>query len=141
MIEHAPHRTRAIPHRRFFKAGMDALVALLVALNWVATQIIAAALHYPAFFMGRIAGHIYQPFAWLWWQHHWPHSALRLSHQIIPLERAWSLCDRIVFYPTVALVVIGGLMSALLMKWSGPADLHGSAAWADSAEVKRTGLL
>src|SRR5215469_14523699 len=141
MTEHAPHRTRAIPHRRFLKAGMDALVVLVVALNWMATQLIAAALHYPAFFMGRIAGHVYQPFAWLWGQYYWPHSALRIGHQIIPLERAWSLCDRMVFYPAAALVVIGGLLSALIMKWGGPADLHGSAAWADSVEIKRTGLL
>jgi hypothetical protein len=32
---------------------------LLVLLNWIATQLVAAALHYPPFLMGRIIGHVY----------------------------------------------------------------------------------
>ena len=100
----------------------------LVLLNWLATQLVAAALHYPPFFMGCMIGHFYQPFAWWWWQYHWPHNSVQIGHSIIPLTRAWSLCDRIVFYPLIALVVVGGLISGLLLKRRGPADLHGSAA-------------
>lgn len=128
-------------HRRFLRLGIDAFVAGLVALNWLATQLVAAALHYPPFFMGRIIGHIYQPLAWWVWQYHWPHSSVQIGHAIIPLERAWRLCDRIVFYPAIAMVVIGALISGLLLKSRGPADLHGSASWGDATEAKKVGLL
>lgn len=142
MIEQAPHRMqRETPHKRFLRIGIDALVFALVALNWLATQLIAAALHYAPFLMGHLFGPLYQPFAWWWWQYHWPHAAVRIGRNVIHLERAWALCNHIVFYPLVALVVAGGLVSGLLMKWRGPADLHGSATWADRTEVKRAGLL
>jgi hypothetical protein len=142
MIEQAPHRQqRESPHKRFLRIGIDALVMILVGLNWLATQLVAQALHYPPFFMGRIVGRLYQPFAWWWWQHYWPHNAVRIGRDVIPLERAWSLCDRIVFYPTIVLVVVGALISGLLLRARGPADLHGSATWANHAEVRRTGLL
>jgi type IV secretion system protein VirD4 len=142
MIEQAPHRMqRETLHRRFLRIGIDALVVLLVVLNWIATQLIALALHYPPFFMGRIVGHIYQPFAWWVWQYHWPHAAVRVGQNIIALEKAWTLCDHIVFYPAIALAAGGGLLSGLLLKLGGPADLHGSASWADATTVKATGLL
>ena len=63
MIEQAPHRMgRETPHRRFLRIGIDTLVAALVLLNWVATQLVAAALSYPPFFMGRIMGHLLSAF-------------------------------------------------------------------------------
>ena len=125
MIEQAPHRMgRETPHRRFMRLGIDALVVALVALNWLATQLVAAALDYPPFFMGRIMGHLYQPFAWWWWQYYWPHNSVQIGHSIIPLDRAWSLCDRIVFYPAVVIVIVFGILSGLLppQRWhaNGP---------------------
>ena len=116
MIEQAPHRMgRETPHRRFLRIGIDALVAALVLLNWVATQLVAAALSYPPFFMGRIVGRIYQPFAWWWWQYYWPHNSVQIGDSIIPLERAWTLCQHIVFYPAIAIVIVGGIISGLLL--------------------------
>jgi hypothetical protein len=142
MIEQAPHRMgRETPHRRFIRLGIDALVVALVALNWLATQLVAAALHYPPFFMGRIMGHLYQPFAWWWWQYYWPRNSVQIGDSIIPLERAWTLCQHIVFYPAIAIVIVGGIISGLLLKSRGPADLHGSASWGDATEAKKVGLL
>jgi hypothetical protein len=142
MIEQAPHRMqRETPHKRFLRLAIDALVVLLALLNWIATQLVAAALHYPPFLMGRIIGHVYQPFAWWVWQYHWPHSAVRVGHDIISLERAWSLCQHIVFYPVIGFVIIGGLISGTLLKWRGPADLHGSASFGKTADLKKAGLI
>jgi hypothetical protein len=142
MIEQAPHRKgRETAPRRFVRIGIDSLVVALVVLNWVATQLIAAALHYPPFFMGRIVGRIYQPFAWWLWQYHWPHNSVRIGHRIIPLERAWTLCQHIVFYPALAIVIAGGIISGLLLKTRGLADLHGSASWGDSADASKADLL
>jgi|SRR5690242_3348296 hypothetical protein len=141
MIEQAPHRIGPTPYRRFLKIAMDTLVILLVVLNWIATQTIAAALHYPPFFMGRIAGHVYQPLAWWWWQYHWPRNAVRIGHQVIPLERAWAFGNHLVFYPVIALVVVGGMLSGLFLKWGGPADLHGSASFGETDDLKKAGLI
>jgi hypothetical protein len=142
MIERAPHRVqRGSPQKRFLRIGIDALVVALVLLNWIATQLIASALRYPPFFMGRIIGHIYQPFAWWWWQYYWPHNSVQIGHSIIPLERAWTLCQHIVFYPAIAIVIVGGIISGLLLKSGGPADLHGSASWGDEAEAKKAEVL
>jgi hypothetical protein len=142
MIEQAPHRMqRETPQRRFLRIGIDALVIVLVALNWMATQMVAAALRYPPFFTGRMIGRVYQPFAWWWWQHYWPHNAVQIGRQVIPLERAWTVCEHIVFYPTVALVLAGAIISGLLVKWRGAADLHGSAAWGDATEAREGDLL
>src|SRR6266481_10043227 len=85
MIERAPHRMqRETPQKKFLRLGIDGLVGALVMLNWIATQLVAAALHYPPFFMGRILGRSYQPFAWWWWQYHWPHSSVEIGRNIIP---------------------------------------------------------
>jgi hypothetical protein len=141
MTEQAPHRMqRLTPRQRFLRIGVDILVVVLVLLNWFATQLIAALLRYAPFLMGRLVGHVYQPFAWWWWWHHWPRGTVQIGHNLISLERVWRLCERIIFYPTGALLVVGGLAAVVLSKWGTPADLHGSASWADSAEVKRTGL-
>lgn len=141
MIERMPYRMqRESPQKRFLRLGIDALVVALVLLNWLATQLVASALRYPPFFMGRIIGPVYQPFAWWWWQYHWPHNAVQIGQNIIPLERAWTLCQHIVFYPAVGLVVAGGLISGLLFRGGGAADLHGSAEWGNEAEAKKARL-
>lgn len=142
MIEQTPHHIGSeSAHRRFLRIGVDGLVVVLTLLNWIATQLVAAALHYPAFFMGRIIGHLYQPFAWWWWQYHWPHGAVRIGHSVIPLTRAWSLCDRIVFYPIIGLVILGAIISGLLLKSRGAADVHGSASWGDGATAREAEVL
>jgi hypothetical protein len=132
---------RESAHRRFLRIGIDALVVGVVLLNWLATQLVAAALHYPPFFMGRIIGHLYQPFAWWWWQYHWPHNSVQIGHSIIPLERAWTLCHHIVFYPAIAILIVGGIISGLVLKSGRPADLHGSAQWGDGAAAGEADLL
>ena len=142
MVEQTPHRMGGeSPLRRFLRIGIDGLVGMLGLLNWIATQLVASALRYPPFFMGRIVGHLYQPLAWWWWQYHWPHGAVRIGHNIISLQHAWDLCDRIVFYPIIALVIVGALISGLLLKSRGPADLHGSAEWGDGAAATKAKLL
>jgi hypothetical protein len=116
------------------------LAAALVALNWLATQRAAVALQYAAFLNGRIAAHLYQPFAWWCWQHSWPQGALRIGNRILFLAPLWSTCDHEVIYPMLILGAIAGLCGVVLMK-PRRADLHGSATWADAAEMKRAGLL
>jgi hypothetical protein len=71
-----------------------------VLLNWLVTQLVAAALHYPPFFMGRIIGQVYQPFAWWWWQYHWPRNAVhRAQHH--SFRAGLDAVPPIVFYPPI----------------------------------------
>lgn len=142
MIEVTPHRIKQETSRhRFVRLGADALVVILVALNWLATQLIASVLHYPPFLTGRLFSFVYQPFAWFFWQYRWPHAAVRVGHYVVSLERCWTLCEHLVFYPVITLLVIGGLISGLLMRMDRTADLHGSAAWGGKADARRSGLL
>jgi hypothetical protein len=141
MTEQAPHRLQAQSvDRDFIRVASVALAAGLVTLNWLATQRAAAAMRYAAFLNGRIEAHIYQPFAWWWWQHRWPQSTLRIGNRILFLAPIWRACDHEVIYPMLILGAIAGLCGVFLMK-PRRADLHGSATWADAAEMKRAGLL
>jgi hypothetical protein len=142
IIEHAPHRMgREAPYRRFVRIWIDTTVAALILLNWLATQLIAAAFFYPRFFMGRLVWHLYQPFAWWWWQYHWPHASVRIGHTSVPLAAAWSLCNHLVFYPLIVLAVIGGIISGWLLKRRGPADVHGSASFGQAEELRKAELI
>jgi hypothetical protein len=141
MTEQAPHRLEGQSVARdFIRVASVALALGLVGLNWLATQRVAATMHYAAFLNGRIAAHIYQPFAWWWWQHRWPQGALRIGNRILFLTPLWRACDHHVIYPMLILGAMAGLCGVLLMK-PRRADLHGSATWADAAEMKRAGLL
>jgi hypothetical protein len=142
MTEQAPHRLQAQSSvdRDFIRVATVALAAGLLALNWLATQRAAATMRYAAFLNGRIAAHIYQPFAWWWWQHRWPQGALRVGNRILFLAPIWRACDHEVIYPMLILGAIAALCGVFLMK-PRRADLHGSATWADAAEMKRAGLL
>jgi hypothetical protein len=141
MREQAPHRLQAQSvDRDLIRVASVALAAGLLALNWLATQRAAATMRYAAFLNGRIAAHIYQPFAWWWWWHRWPQSALRIGNRILFLAPIWRACDHEVIYPMLILGAIAALCGVFLMK-PRQADLHGSATWADAADMKRAGLL
>jgi len=142
MNEQAPYRLQREPAaRKFMRLASEALALGLVGFNWLATQRAAAALHYPRFLNGRLAAHVYQPFAWWWWQHRWPQSALQIGQHVILLAPMWRACERQVIYPMLALGLAAGLYGEALMTHRPLADLHGSATWADLAEMKRAGLL
>ena len=141
MTEQAPYRLHGSSgDRQFTRVTSVALAFGLVGLNWLATQRAAATMRYAAFLNGRIAAHVYQPFAWWWWQHRWPQSAVRVGNRILFLAPIWRVCDHEVIYPMLILGAMAGLWGLFLMK-PRHADLHGSASWADAAEMKRAGLL
>jgi hypothetical protein len=141
MIEQAPYRLDgSSADRQFTRVTSVALALGLVGLNWLATQRAAAAMRYAPFLPGRLIAHIYQPLAWWWWQHRWPQSAVRVGNQIVFLAPIWRVCDHEVIYPMLILGAMAGLCGLFLMK-PRHTDLHGSASWADAAEMKRAGLL
>jgi hypothetical protein len=63
---------------RFIGWAVAALAVGMVAVNWFITQHTAVAFGYPGFLSeGRLAPHLFQPFAWWWWQARWPRAAVR----------------------------------------------------------------
>jgi hypothetical protein len=96
---------------------------------------------YPPFLDGRIIAHIYQPLGWLWWEHKWPENGLRIGNRIVWLAPIWRSCERLVIYPMLVLGGVAALCALFLMKPRQAADLHGSATWADAAEIEKAGLL
>lgn len=143
MTEQTPYRLRHdSAGRSFLRYGSIGLAIAAVALNWWATQIVAAHLSFAPYLNGRIVGHLYQPFAWWWWQHRWPSGfVVPVGHFGVPIEATWKGCEHLVIYPLLALGVVGGLIGVLLNEQQAPPDLHGSASWADAAEIKKAGLL
>ena len=140
MNEQTPHRIEGeSSQRKFLRMAIDALVVMEVLLNWVATQLAAAVMHHPSTLMGRILGHLYQPFAWWWWRYHWPQGAVRYGNQVYLLEPLWRICDGIIVFPPVVLGGIVALIAWMLIK-PQQEDLHGSAQWADADEIKRIKL-
>jgi hypothetical protein len=142
IIEQTPYRQRRqSPERNFLRATSKLAVLGFVAFNWLATQRAAAVMDYAPFLGGRLIAHIYQPFAWLWWQHRWSNNALRLGTHIVFLAPVWRSCEHVVIYPMLVLSGIAGLCAFFLMTPQQAADLHGSAAWANNQEIIKAGLL
>jgi hypothetical protein len=143
MTEQTPYRLRRdTAGRRFLRYGSIALAISAVTLNWWVTQSVAAGFGFAPYLSGRMVGHLYQPFAWWWWQHRWPSGFMvPVGDFGVPIEMIWKRCEHLVIYPLFALGVVGGLIGVLLNHKQTPADLHGSASWADAAEIKKAGLL
>lgn len=143
MTEQTPYRLRCdTPGRRFLQYGSIGLAVWFVALNWWTTQSVAFQIGFPANLNGHIVGHLYQPFAWWVWAHRWPTGFLvPVGDFGVPIERIWKACERFVIYPSLVLGIIGGAIAALLNWQEPPADLHGSASWANTDDIQKAELL
>jgi hypothetical protein len=142
MIEQTPYRQqRETKGRKFLRIESEVLTVGLMVFNWFATQWAARVMYYPVFLDGRIVAHVYQPFAWFWWQHRWPHNTLRIGNRLVYLAPIWRTCEHTVIYPMLLVGGIAALCSLFLVQQRQPADLHGSATWASAAEIIEAGLL
>lgn len=130
MIEQNPYRLeKQSTNRKFVRLASEVLAIGFIATNWIATQHAAATMRYSRFLSGRLIGHLYQPFGWYWWAHEWPGILL------------WRSSEHVVIYSMLALSAIAGFCALFVMTPGQAADLHGSARWAASAEIKKAGLL
>lgn len=141
MTEQAPYRQRGQDGRKCLRIASEVLFVAMIALNWLATQYAATTMLYAPFLNGRIVAHVYQPFAWFWWQHYWPNNGLRIGNHIIWLAPMWRFCEHLAMYPMLALGGIALVTAVVLMQPHQAADLHGSASWASTEEIEQAGLL
>jgi hypothetical protein len=142
MIERAPHRLeQGFTSRRLLRLGTKILAGGFIATNCLATQRAAAGMHYPAWLSGRLIGRVYQPFAWWGWMRSWPDGGVRIGSRIVALAPLWRSCEHLAVYPVLGFGILGALIAVLLNRRQAPADLHGSACWADTTEIKKAELL
>jgi len=114
---------------------------LLVVVNFVATQYIAARFQYQAALGAPIlrakSGGIYQPFSWIAWG--WRYC----TSQDERIRRPFFEGEMIVFAGSLLCVGIFFVLASHRARklTENAEDLHGSARWADEDDVRDTGLL
>ena len=139
MAEHRPYRiadARARGRLTQVKlVAVSGFLLLAILINWETTQEAARLLGYSQLLGPTLLGGIYAPWEWIVWWSRW-HGAERL-------EPLWELCTREVALP---LLGIGGLAAGAILitryLLSGTnSDLHGSARWATTRDVRAAGLI
>ena len=120
--------------------AMVSVTGTLLAVNSVATQHAALVLRnaswlgHPIFHLPRV-GSIYAPWDWIVWWARW-HAAPELA----PL---WNTCAREVLYPmAVIAATAAGAIALVRHGWfETTSDLHGSARWATTRDLKAARLI
>ena len=116
------------------------LGAVFVVVNWMTTQHAARLFGYsPA--LGQpwcdfpLVGSLYRPWNWMVWWLRW--------HSDPTLAPLWDLCVREAVYPMVTLTAIAmGAIAVARHGWfQNPSDLHGSARWANTRDLRAAGLV
>ncbi len=116
------------------------MVAAFIAVNQVTTEHAAGVLGY-APWLGQpllrppIVGPVYAPWAWIAWWARW--------HNVPALAPLWTLCVREALVPMALIAGIGcGAIAMARRGWlANVSDLHGSARWATTRDVKAARLL
>ena len=139
MAEQHPYRfERTTPDMRLIRIKTMVLLSLgaaFVAINWATTQHTARLFGYSPE-LGQpwwdlpVFGALYRPWDWIIWWWRW-HSAPSL----VPL---WELCTRQAVYPMIGSAVIAmGAIAVARQRWfQNPSDLHGSARWANTEDLR-----
>jgi type IV secretion system protein VirD4 len=116
------------------------MAAAFVAANQVTTQHAASVLHKAPWlgeplFQAPIIGAVYAPWEWIAWWARW--------HDAPALAPLWALCVREALVPMALIAAIAcGAIALARRGWLGDiSDLHGSARWATTRDLKAARLL
>jgi type IV secretion system protein VirD4 len=144
MAEQRPYRVTGLAAAaQLGRVKQRALIAFgcaLVAINWVTTQHAAGVLHdaawlgTPLFRLSQL-GPIYTPWSWIIWWTRW--------HDVIALQPLWMNCSHEALYPTavVAAIAIGAIGLTRSGWFENMSDLHGSARWATTRDLRAARLI
>ncbi len=115
--------------------AVSSFLLLAVLINWIVTQHVARLFGYASGLGPSLIGNIYAPWEWVvWWTRwHW-------AEQLQPL---WELCIRQAAYPLIILAMgtVGAIGLARYFLSGTSSDLHGSARWATTADVRSAALI
>lgn len=106
-----------------------------VGINWWVTQHTAAHFGYARGLGPALFGHIYAPWEWLVWWARW--------HGVEQFQPVWNWCIKASGGP---LLIAGGMTAAVIniarhVLNRSASDLHGSARWATTRDIRAAGLL
>src|SRR5713226_1472054 len=143
MAEQRPYRVQgsAADARlgRVKRIALLSLASAFIAINWVTTQHAASVLRY-ASWLGRPlfrlkGGAIYAPWSWMVWWTRW--------YWAPQLEPLWRQCAREALYPMAAVTAVCCVAIAVARKgwFASASDLHGSARWANTRDLKEARLI
>ena len=143
MAEQRPYRAPGAAAARLQQVKKYAAVVLglsFLIVNWMTTQH-AAWLMGDSPRLGRAlftlpwVGPIYAPWKWMVWAWNW--------HAIERMRPLWIISIHEVLYPMAPLAALAvGAIAVTRQGWlQTTADLHGSARWATTRDVKRAGFL
>jgi len=144
MAEQRPYRfygaTGDLKLARAKRLALLSVSFTAIAVNWVTTQHVAHVLGHrvdlaQSLFSVPKFGLVYAPWSWIVWWARW--------HAVPELQPVWSQCAREVLYPLAA--VAGAACGAIALVRHGwfpsLSDLHGSARWATTRDLKDIRLI
>ena len=139
MAEYRPYRVAnrtaqaRLAQVKLISVSSFAAGALLI--NWWVTEHAAQMLGYARALGPNLAGRLYAPWEWIVWWTRW--------HGVMELQPVWDLCAREAALPLlVAAAITAGAIN--LARWwlnDSTPDLHGSARWVKTRDVRATGFL
>ncbi len=144
MAEQRPYRVpRSTGDARLGRVKRIALLSLassFIAINWVTTQHAASVLRHapwlghPLFNLPDI-GPLYAPWSWIIWWTRW--------YWAPQLEQLWRQCAREALYPmAIVTAVCCAVITVARKGWLASAsDLHGSARWANTRDLREARLI
>jgi len=139
MAEHRPYRvTNARAQARLSQvklAAVSGFLGLALLINWTVTQHAAQLFGYSRVLGPSLAGGLYAPWEWIIWWSRW--------HGAEQLEPVWELCIRAAALPLLACgaLAAGTVLIARYLLADTASDLHGSARWAATRDVRAAGFI
>jgi type IV secretion system protein VirD4 len=138
VAEYRPYRvTDQRAHARLTQVKLisgSSLLLLALVINWMVTQHAARMFGYSRA-LGRAAFGVYAPWEWIVWWSRW--------NRVERFQPVWELCMREAAWPLLVATAAAAAVIVLarhLLKGSG-SDLHGSARWAVTRDVRAAGLI
>jgi type IV secretion system protein VirD4 len=144
MAEQRPYRisgSAAQPQLgRVKRLELLSLAGAFIAINWVTTQHAGRVLSYASWlgqplFRLPWTGSVYWPLSWVAWWIRW--------HDVPALTPLWISCAREALYPMAAITAIcsGAIAMARHGWFANTSDLHGSARWATTRDLRAARLI
>jgi hypothetical protein len=142
MAEHRPYRVSGSAAPQLGQVKRLALLSLactFIAINWITTQHAAEVLHH-AVWLGQPfrvpwIGTVYAPWSWVGWWIQW--------YDVPALTPLWTSSAHEALVPMAAItgLVTGSIALARQGWFANISDLHGSARWATTRDLKAARLI
>lgn len=139
MAEHRPYRvTSPRIQAQLAQIKLITVASFLtaaLAINWVVTQRAAAIFGYSPLLGPALIGRLYAPWEWIAWWSRW-----HATHEFAPV---WQTCVREAGLPLLIAAALA-VAAIHIARWTlsdETPDLHGSARWQNTRDIRNSGFL